>query len=74
MHRYGITEEEWDALYEDQCGMCAICLDDLPRRGRRVHTDHKGLKVRGLLCGPCNMRLGWYEENKRRVDDYLAAN
>lgn len=62
---YGITGEEYDALYEAQGGLCAIC-----RRARgltralAVDHDHEREKregsrasVRGLLCGPCNDML-----------------
>lgn len=79
--RYGMTPEEWDALYDKQRGLCAICF--YPFDKGHMHTDHEGpydsedrgwngKPVRGLLCGPCNMRLGWYEANKETVDAYLA--
>ena len=64
--RYGIREEEYQALFEKQGGVCAVC--GLPetkkqRRSRfsktttdRLHVDHDHTtgKVRGLVCFKCN--------------------
>ena len=33
--------------------------------------DHETLKFRGLLCSVCNRQLGWYENNKDKVHEYL---
>jgi hypothetical protein len=67
LHReYGITLDEYVALWEAQGGVCAICGKDLDlglgepgwNKGSRVevdHSHHAGLErrdsVRGLLCG-----------------------
>lgn len=34
--------------------------------------DHKTKKFRGLLCSSCNRNLGWYENFKHSVDNYLS--
>ena len=63
-HRYGITVDDFDRMLRDQDGKCAICGTTEPG-GRRgvfaVDHDHQTGRVRGLLCFPCNRRLGVLE-------------
>jgi hypothetical protein len=57
--RYGLTSEDYDALYEFQGGRCALCRIATGKSRRlTVDHDHKTGKVRGLLCRPCNNILG----------------
>lgn len=60
--RYGLTIDEYDALFEAQGGLCAICGEP-DVTGRRVAVDHDHVtgRVRGLLCGRCNMFVGLIE-------------
>jgi hypothetical protein len=61
---FGITVEEWDALFSAQGGRCAICgTDDF--KGRRPHTDHCHAtgEVRGLLCKRCNQGVGFFVDD-----------
>ena len=39
-----------------------------------IDYDHKTLKFRGLLCSVCNRQLGWYENNKEKIERYLNKN
>lgn len=63
--RYGITPEDYAALYEAQGGHCAIC-EVAVGKVRRLAVDHDhahctdGCRqcVRGLLCSPCNIMIG----------------
>ena len=67
---YGITAEQWDALFEAQGGLCAICRrpPGVDKRLQRLVVDHDhaccpgkrscGKCVRGLLCSWCNRMLG----------------
>lgn len=55
LNRYGLTMDDYDRIYKFQDGKCAIC-------GRRqekldIDHDHERLVVRGLLCGPCNIKM-----------------
>ena len=66
--RYGITVEEWDALFTLQGKCCAICKTTEPTKSG-WHTDHRhgdGL-VRGILCHKCNIMLGNAGDNAERL-------
>jgi hypothetical protein len=54
--KYGLTQDEYDALKEKQEGKCAIC-GCVPKK-LCVDHDHQSGKVRGLLCNKCNVALG----------------
>ncbi len=56
---YGITGEQYDALYEAQGGVCGICrVANGTTKKLAVDHDHQTGEVRGLLCGPCNLMIG----------------
>lgn len=59
--RCGITFEQFGALIQLQCGLCAGCSVPLTKEGKdglHVDHDHVTQAVRGLLCSPCNRALG----------------
>jgi hypothetical protein len=67
---YGITLAEFDALVEQQKGVCAICEKPETRKSRyggtcRLHVDHDHNtgRVRGLLCHNCNSAIGHAKED-----------
>jgi peptide methionine sulfoxide reductase MsrB len=59
-HAYGITEQEFDELYEAQNGCCAICVKKITKRQARVDHDHKTNCNRKVLCHNCNVGLGHF--------------
>jgi hypothetical protein len=60
---FGITVEEYDRLFANQNGLCAICSAP-SRRGRlAVDHDHSSGRVRALLCARCNLLLGYAEDS-----------
>lgn len=67
--QFGITQEEYDALWEGQHGRCAICDKALKAQGTNgygsAHIDHchRTNIVRGLLCGQCNLGIGQLRED-----------
>jgi hypothetical protein len=74
--RYGITMDQWNQMFIDQCGRCVICEVDLPPMGRGVHTDHchNDGTVRGILCRDCNPALGAFKDNPnllRKAAEYI---
>lgn len=61
---YGITREQYDALYESQGRTCGICKRATGRSKRlAVDHDHKTGYVRGLLCSTCNNILGYLRDD-----------
>ncbi len=67
---YGITDIDYQVMFEVQNGVCAICKQ--PGIGRKlspldVDHDHDTSVVRGLLCISCNRAIaqaekpGWLE-------------
>lgn len=68
---YGITIEQYDTLFAQQNGVCAICqkpetkLDRTGVKIKRLCVDHchKTNVVRGLLCFSCNTALGHIYED-----------
>ena len=73
LKRYGLTEQEYDQLLQQQDGHCALCpaTTYLPGRNERlgVDHDHKSGKVRGLLCQPCNLMLGYAKDLPERLEE-----
>lgn len=80
---YGLTLEQWEAVYVSQQGACAICevifpsLDELRVKShlrRDVATDHchKTGRFRALLCGQCNFALGHLRDDPALVDKAAA--
>lgn len=69
--RYGITIQEYDAMFKAQKGLCAICGKpertrnrvDASIRSLAIDHDHKTGKVRALLCVQCNGGLGQFDDN-----------
>ena len=53
--RYGITEADFNTMYEAQDGLCLGCGK---AEAKHVDHDHDTGIVRGLLCFNCNQALG----------------
>lgn len=73
--RYGISDEEYQALLARQGGVCGICK----KKRRPLCVDHCHItgKVRGLLCHKCNLGLGHYDDDPvltRAATAYLEAS
>jgi hypothetical protein len=71
--RYGITEDEYQEMYQRQNGLCAAC--NKPSTGkRRLHVDHdhETGAVRGLLCQGCNTVLGMAHDDVDRLMSLAA--
>lgn len=59
---YGLTPEAYDALFNAQGGVCAICGEPPGKRRLAVDHDHKTGLNRGLLCYVCNAALNKFEK------------
>ena len=62
---YGVTVDDYNKMFEDQEGKCAICKKHQIELPKKLHVDHchKTKKVRGLLCFKCNTAIGHFEDN-----------
>jgi hypothetical protein len=75
---YGIGLDDYNAMFEAQDGLCAICgLPETARiKGRlkalSVDHDHKTGAVRQLLCHRCNRAIGWFGEDPILIDAAAA--
>ena len=72
MRHYGITVDDYNRMFADQNGCCAICKRHQSefRRSFAVDHDHETGKVRGLLCISCNRGLGYLGDD---IDRLMAA-
>jgi hypothetical protein len=73
-HRYGLTFEQHQEMFEKQGGKCALCAE---RTAVDVDHDHDTGAVRGLLCRACNLGLGMFKdavEGLQQAIDYLQRN
>lgn len=80
---YGITEAQWQMMYELQGGKCPICGTTLHlpnnkegKRAAAVDHDHKTGRIRGLVCHVCNRsRIGKNTaESAKRLTDFLSSD
>jgi hypothetical protein len=63
-YRYGLSEEDFKRMLEEQNNTCASChLSFSLERRPTVDHNHKTEKVRGLLCGQCNRVIGMANDN-----------
>ena len=74
--RYKMTVEEYNALFEAQGYICAICGASKGWQNKRLAVDHNHAsgEVRGLLCDRCNTVIGKMEDNPdllRKAASYL---
>ena len=72
-YKYDITEEEYQALWNKQEGLCFGCHREPYNRGLFVDHCHPTfenygvIKVRALLCNNCNSILGYARDNKETL-------
>ena len=60
--KFGITQRQWEEMYERQGGLCPICgrelhwpeIHGMNKRASPVDHDHKTGRVRGITCINCN--------------------
>ena len=71
LRKYGITREQYEDMYEQQEGCCAICSQHESTFTRALAVDHchQTGKVRGLLCVNCNVGLGNFKDS----EEFLTA-
>lgn len=80
LNRYGITEIDYDKMFIQQKGRCAICCSDKSKRTNSKHLcidhSHKTGKIRGLLCHDCNVILAKLNDDVdmcKKIISYLTS-
>lgn len=71
LYRYGLTDLEFEDIFRAQAGRCVLCAKPMIHRTAHVDHDHETGRIRGLLCKGCNAKLGWYENRKNLIEEYL---
>jgi hypothetical protein len=68
--------KDYDRMLAAQDGHCAICPNVAKTRRLHIDHDHKTMRVRGLLCFPCNAALRGYMTAAwlRAAADYLERH
>ena len=76
--RHGLTLNQYEQMWLDQGGCCAVC--NLPetaqkRNGTTCHLAvdhcHTTNKIRALLCDRCNRALGVVQDDKMLLNNLL---
>lgn len=79
--KYGLVEDEFDAYWQAQRGLCAICLRRMiyPQDSTKRSIDsccidhnHQTNMVRGLLCNGCNKGIGLLKDSPEIVSRALT--
>lgn len=69
--QYGLNRESYDAMISGGCTVCGST--------ERVHIDHchRTGRVRGALCSPCNVAIGYAKDDPERLEalaEYLRRD
>jgi len=63
--KFNLSLDEYDKMFQEQDGCCAICgihQSEL-KKALCVDHNHKTEKIRGLLCSNCNLAIGILKHN-----------
>lgn len=69
---YGMPYGDYQRLYDEQGGVCAICKSHPHSHALPVDHDHRDGGVRGLLCHNCNRGIGLLGDNPNRLRAAVA--
>lgn len=77
-HKTGCSPARYAELLKKQHGLCAICgKAEGRKRGAKAYElsadhDHVGGRIRGLLCGNCNLGIGNLQHDPKILRRALA--
>jgi len=76
LRMFGVSEDDYNELFKNQSGGCAICGKHQNELSRSLCVDHchDTGKIRGLLCSDCNVGIGRLKdslENLKNAIEYL---
>lgn len=69
------TPEQYDRMFFEQKGKCAICGTHQSKLKKSLSVDHNHTtgEIRGLLCSRCNFLVGYLECGyTKEAQEYLA--
>lgn len=66
--KYGLTEEQFEALLMEQQYRCQVCRVKLTKDITNVDHDHATNQVRGLLCFNCNVAIGHFRDDPNLME------
>lgn len=72
---YGIGIEEYEIMLHEQNSACKIC-GKTQKQNLAIDHCHKTKTVRGLLCSKCNLGLGHFNDDIKRLQnaiDYIRS-
>ena len=75
--KYGVTVPERQFILDKQKGKCKLCKTPIAFSGKKYRSYgdkdavldhcHDSDKIRGVLCGPCNLGLGFFRDDIERL-------
>jgi hypothetical protein len=60
---FGIDQKDYEVLLIKQNNQCAICKKIKSQKNLDIDHCHDTKIIRGLLCRPCNLGLGYFKDN-----------
>jgi hypothetical protein len=60
--KYGLSEIEYNQMFQDQHGLCAICKKTNDKKLSIDHCHKRGI-LRGLLCNNCNAAIAFFNDS-----------
>ncbi len=72
--KFGVSQEDYEAMWEAQGKCCAICKTTEPRGRGDFHLDHnhETNEARGILCAECNVGIGKLLDSPKVLKSALA--
>lgn len=63
---YGITLDDYNKMFKQQGGCCAVCGKHQNEIKRILHVEHnhKTNEIRGLVCSKCNLAIAYLEDKE----------
>ncbi len=68
--KYGISLEDYNKMFQEQNGCCAICKTHQAELKNKLSIDHchKTERIRGLLCQKCNHAIGLLNDDPDLIE------
>jgi len=72
--RYGITLDDYNNIFKEQNGRCAICGRHQMELKNKLYIDHNHVTgaIRGLLCSKCNSVIGLVFEDVNILKEVIC--